>query len=766
MIQINNVTKIYKSKKSEQVTALDNLSLTFADTGMNIILGRSGCGKTTLLNILGGIDTVTSGDVIVNGIEISKIDPSKLDNYRNFHIAYIFQDFHLLSQLTVYENINIALHLSKAENSYAAVSACLHKVGLDGYENRKINELSGGEKQRVAIARAIIKNPKVLLADEPTGNLDTKTGREIFELLKELSKDICVIVVTHDREFAEDYGEHFIELEDGKIIESRNFDNSNDTFSKQIDYMELPKKMGKLPLGAVMKMGLSGIKYHPFRLIIIVILYAFAMAVFGFGMGAHFFYPLDDAIKLYKEERPKYAQLYQYGKYLENPNPSLDYLDVIPYGTDYFYNNKDLSTAIACVEESQLTALGFTMARGSLPTAFDEIVMPDYNFNLLKEKGFVLPDGEIYYPENIESVKLPFYLDKKKSEKVVGIYNSDYNNADYSEKPLAFSTYVRSLPTLVSKARMDLVLNKNVKSRYNYSYLGAVDVNLKLIQGDNFINEFSDYEENLYSFKDLDELGNKEIILTFSNFCDLFRSKYGVSTSDSKEEVYKILREFSPFMSIPIVDGKGDTKFRAKVVGFYDGEYDIIHTDAQVVDYESVYLLLPDDDEIYKRVASDALTIELNKDEWGWALEDTVSNRLNMTQGIVLEATIVAGIIMGIIAILMMVNYISAGIYSRIYEIGTLKSMGARNTDIAYIFSAEAMLISIISIPAGLLVTHIANAVMNSFIGQKDSLEMFGLRWQAVTIALAVAVIILLISIVLPIFKLLRKKPIELISGR
>lgn len=764
MIQINNVTKIYKSKKSEQVIALDNLSLTFADTGMNIILGRSGCGKTTLLNILSGIDTVTSGDVIVNGIEISKIDPSKLDNYRNFHIAYIFQDFHLLSQLTVYENINIALHLSKAENSYAAVSACLHKVGLDGYENRKINELSGGEKQRVAIARAIIKSPKILLADEPTGNLDTKTGREIFELLKELSKDICVIVVTHDREFAEDYGEHFIELEDGKIIESRNFDNSNDTFSKQIDYMELPKKMGKLPASVVMKMGLSGVKYHPFRLIIIVILYAFAMAVFGFGMGAHFFYPLDDAIKLYQEERPKYTQLYNYDKYLKDPNPSLDYLDVIPYGREHLYDHRDLSTDLACVDESQLTALGFTMAIGSFPTAIDEIVIPDYNFNVLKEKGFVLPDGEIYYPENIASVKLPFYLDKDKSVKVVGIYNSDYNNAVYSEKPLAFRTYVWSLPTLVSKARIDVALNESVKASYN-SVLGKAKVNLNLIQGDNFINEFSGYEENLYSTKDLDELGDKEIILTFDNFCEIFGNKYDVDTSDSKESVFRVVRDFSHFMTIPIVDDKGDIKFNANVVGFYDGQYDIIHTDTQVVDYKMVYLLLPDDDKIYERFASDALNIELKEIYPDWTVEDTVSIRLNASKGYVLEMTIVAGIIMGIIAILMMVNYISAGIYSRIYEIGTLKSMGARNTDIAYIFSAEAMLISIISIPVGLLVTHIANTVMNSFY-KKEVLKAFGLRWQAVMVVLAVAVMILLISIVLPIFKLLRKKPIELINGK
>lgn len=764
MIQINNVTKIYKSKKSEQVIALDNLSLTFADTGMNIILGRSGCGKTTLLNILSGIDTVTSGDVIVNGIEISKIAPSKLDNYRNFHIAYIFQDFHLLSQLTVYENINIALHLSKAENSYAAVSACLHKVGLDGYENRKINELSGGEKQRVAIARAIIKSPKILLADEPTGNLDTKTGREIFELLKELSKDICVIVVTHDREFAEDYGEHFIELEDGKIIESRNFDNSNDTFSKQIDYMELPKKMGKLPASVVMKMGLSGVKYHPFRLIIIVILYAFAMAVFGFGMGAHFFYPLDDAIKLYQEERPKYTQLYNYDKYLKDPNPSLDYLDVIPYGREHLYDHRDLSTDLACVDESQLTALGFTMAIGSFPTAIDEIVIPDYNFNVLKEKGFVLPDGEIYYPENIASVKLPFYLDKDKSVKVVGIYNSDYNNAVYSEKPLAFRTYVWSLPTLVSKARIDVALNESVKASYN-SVLGKAKVNLNLIQGDNFINEFSGYEENLYSTKDLDELGDKEIILTFDNFCEIFGNKYDVDTSDSKESVFRVVRDFSHFMTIPIVDDKGDIKFNANVVGFYDGQYDIIHTDTQVVDYKMVYLLLPDDDKIYERFASDALNIELKEIYPDWTVEDTVSIRLNASKGYVLEMTIVAGIIMGIIAILMMVNYISAGIYSRIYEIGTLKSMGARNTDIAYIFSAEAMLISIISIPVGLLVTHIANTVMNSFY-KKEVLKAFGLRWQAVMVVLAVAVMILLISIVLPIFKLLRKKPIELINGK
>ena len=218
MLQIRNVTKIYHSKSGKSVKALDNLSVTFPERGMVFVLGKSGSGKSTLLNVIGGLDGYDEGEFIIKGKSSKSFAGSDFDAYRNTFIGFIFQEYNVLDDFTVGANIGLALELQGKKATNEKINGILAQVDMLDYAKRKPNELSGGQKQRVAIARALVKDPEIIMADEPTGALDSNTGKQIFDTLKELSKTKLVIVVSHDRDFAERYGDRIIEMKDGKIF--------------------------------------------------------------------------------------------------------------------------------------------------------------------------------------------------------------------------------------------------------------------------------------------------------------------------------------------------------------------------------------------------------------------------------------------------------------------------------------------------------------------------------------------------------------------
>ncbi len=218
MLEIKNITKVYKLDNFEQ-KALDNVSINFRENEFVSILGPSGSGKTTLLNIIGGLDKYTSGDLIINGISTKDYTDYDWDTYRNHKIGFVFQSYNLIPHQSVLSNVELALTLSgvsKKERRERAKQALII-VGLEDHINKKPNQLSGGQMQRVAIARALVNNPDIVLADEPSGALDTKTSIQIMDLLKEIAKDRLVIMVTHNPELAHKYSTRIIELRDGVI---------------------------------------------------------------------------------------------------------------------------------------------------------------------------------------------------------------------------------------------------------------------------------------------------------------------------------------------------------------------------------------------------------------------------------------------------------------------------------------------------------------------------------------------------------------------
>lgn len=340
MLETKELIKIYKPKKGVPVMALNKVSLKFPNKGMVFLLGKSGSGKSTLLNVLGGLDIYNSGEIIIKGVSSKSFKQKHFDSYRNTYVGFIFQEYNVLEEFTVGANIALALQLQNRKATDTEINRILKQVDLEGYGNRKPNELSGGQKQRVAIARALIKNPEIIMADEPSGALDSNTGKQIFETLKKLSNEKLVIVVSHDREFAEQYADRIIELADGQVISDVELDNNfletmNDSIVFNKNNVEIPcgyhlteqdllaindyidklnsslsitvatKRAGKrfiktdqtkiipkpnetfklikskLPLKNAFKIGANGLKYKKFRLVMTILLSCISFGLFG-----------------------------------------------------------------------------------------------------------------------------------------------------------------------------------------------------------------------------------------------------------------------------------------------------------------------------------------------------------------------------------------------------------------------------------------------------------------------------------------------------
>ena len=270
MLELSHVSKTYRTGKGVKVHALKDVNLKFADHGMVFILGKSGSGKSTLLNIIGGLDQADSGELMIHQKSTKSFSQADFDAYRNTYIGFIFQEFYLIEEYTIEKNIALSYQLQQKEADHEQIAQILETVGLKGYENRYPNELSGGQKQRVAIARSLIKKPQILMADEPTGALDSATGKEIFTTLKELSKEKLVIVVSHDEEAAKTYADRIITFSDGEVTEDTNA-------AVEADQKEFIPIASHLPFKDCFHLGITCFKHKKLRMIFTILLTSFAL---------------------------------------------------------------------------------------------------------------------------------------------------------------------------------------------------------------------------------------------------------------------------------------------------------------------------------------------------------------------------------------------------------------------------------------------------------------------------------------------------------
>ena len=309
MIQITNLKKDYISKTGVTTNALKGINLNIGEKGLVFIIGKSGSGKSTLLNVLGGLDNITEGQILINNKDLTKFNEKELDSYRNTYVGFVFQDFNLLEQYSVSENIELANSLQGKETNKEELENLLTKLEINEFKDRKINELSGGQKQRVSIARALIKKPNLLLCDEPTGNLDINTGTQIFNVLQEISKERLVIVVSHDLDSARKYANRIIQIEDGNIVNDANA-IQEETVTNNIELIK-----SKLPIKYAFKMVKKNLLLKKKKLFATIIIAAFTLIFMGFTTN----------LALFKESRLvanylKDNELYRYEirKYEDN----------------------------------------------------------------------------------------------------------------------------------------------------------------------------------------------------------------------------------------------------------------------------------------------------------------------------------------------------------------------------------------------------------------------------------------------------------------
>jgi putative ABC transport system ATP-binding protein len=222
MIQLEQATRVYRLG-DERIQALDNVDITIEDGDFVAVMGPSGSGKTTMANVIGGLDRLNSGRVVVNGRDLSKYSDSEMSRYRNKHVGFVFQNFNLHTGRSALSNVTLPLLFAKVGRRERArlAGATLERLGMANRLNHRPHQLSGGQRQRVAIARAIVNKPEVLIADEPTGNLDSKRGAEIIELFTELNREgMTVIMITHDAQVAE-HANRVVHIQDGRLVQVR-----------------------------------------------------------------------------------------------------------------------------------------------------------------------------------------------------------------------------------------------------------------------------------------------------------------------------------------------------------------------------------------------------------------------------------------------------------------------------------------------------------------------------------------------------------------
>lgn len=824
MIELKGVTKIYQSKKGSETIALNDVSLQIADKGLVFIVGRSGSGKSTFLNLLGGLDSLTSGQILVGNQNIGDFKKEQYDSYRNSYVGFIFQEFNILEQYNVYENIELALKLQEGEILRSEVNVLLEKLGIGGLGERRVNELSGGQKQRVAIARALIKKPKIILADEPTGNLDKSSSEQIFDILKEISKEQLVVVVSHDKEAALKYGDRMIEIEDGRII------NDSDP-TEILDDTSLELKKSKLPFSYALKMALTSFKNKPFKLVMTIILTAMSLIFMGFTVNCALF----DKSRLVSNtmrDNDNYIYKVRYGYY------TYDYYDLQPL-TDKnladirkitasklnrayrLYNNgEDLTFTFGRLEDENGYYDSITLYPyfveiedsrilsdliGKSPKNSNEIVVHKYFAEYMMKCGIDTTDG-LYFPKSFDEV-ITSNAKIKLGDNIViitGIIDDDdslYKNAKETGR--------------FDSDELRTYFYNNYASKANYIYVnGFVDsailgadkssiLSHMALRDKNYQNRISDLKaletpinavtENGLELKDSLEKG--EVILSvsrlkekdsnFSKSLDEFLLKNNELSYDDAvlEFSSRYLKEndlVNLFLNTYLREESDLGEETMKIVGVSLDNHCYI-SNSYVEEYEPVTkeidsVLIFDNDLKNLRKSFNQMQfynytrdIDFSGFYYNYTLDHEIdlANVMNSYWGLT-PYILTVSIIFILFTYLLFSNFISTSISYCKKEIGILRALGASTVDVIKIFGYESLAIGIISYILSMVGWLISCKLLNKNLFSELFFTLNGIITHPLIpiIMLLFVIFISLFITITSVSKITKVKPIDAILNK
>lgn len=775
MLELKKIYKEYITGDFKQI-ALDKVNLNFRKNEFVSILGPSGSGKTTLLNIIGGLDNYTSGDLIINEVSTKDFKDNDWDIYRNHRVGFIFQNYNLIGHQSILSNVELALTLSgvgKSERRKKAILA-LKKVGLEKHINKNPNQLSGGQMQRVAIARALVNDPDILLADEPTGALDSTTSQQIMKLLKEVAKDKLVIMVTHNPELARTYSTRIIELRDGRIISDSNpYDGKVNTVEDEIIRKNKTKKT-HMSFKTALGLSFNNLKTKKGR----TILTAFAGSIGIIGIAL--ILSLSNGVNKYIE-RVEAETLSSYPLTIMEESADLtEVMGILASGKDKEINhdkdkiysntimNKMFNSFVTKVSKNDLkTFKKYLDNNDEIGKYVNEI---KYSYNI---------DLNIFNTYNGELVK----VNPSNLMSDLGMINSNEMSSMYSSFGMGSNDVF-----------VELMDNKeNVLSQYDLiygSYPKKYDEVVLIVNSNNEISDYTLYalglkeqkmlKEMMYNVMKGEEVDDTNLEFSYEDICniefklmintDLFTKEGNryVDRSNDLNYVNSILDKSVPLKVVGILRGNDDSvsyvsktggvgytsklteyvinnvknssivheQENNKEVNIFTGssfelgesyEDNLRKLGVTSVDNPSSISIYSKDFEAKENVVR--IIDEYNKEtleEKKITYTDTIGLLINNVTTIV---NIISYVLIAFVSISLVVSSIMIGIITyisvleRTKEIGILRSIGASKKDIARVFNAETFIIGLFAGCMGIIITLILNIPINVIINNLSGIS-------------------------------------------
>lgn len=773
MLEITHVTKKYTNDKKEYITALDDVSLVFPDTGFVVVTGTSGCGKTTLLNILGGLDRPTIGEVRLDGVRIDDKDEKWWDFYRSSCLGFVYQDFNLLDNMTVKENIRLPLALQNIDEKTKEDRICKISdiLGLNEYLGESCGKLSGGQKQRVAVARALVTGAKIILADEPTGNLDKRNSENVFKLMKKVSKTRLVVVVTHDTSLAGAYADQLIQITYGKIecgaLIEKNIPNSRkDTFLNHDLIVKAKNKKFSIKeclgfAGEVMKKRkmrcLVSIMIFTITMLFILVLCEALFRDDSIPIAEYISDSDQKVIPLFTEVPDAYINITENDKITSGKN----FYDLICRCTDegrivQCGNSCNVEFTTGKFKETQIMYVDmgnekYFTYEGKFPEKEDEIAVSEKVVEEFGNYQSIIGTGVFIGEKKYTITAIVSELCGKYIE---NIHVDDGAGGDMLENVILLSTKALTDKTVTSGVYMSgfgvTAFSNMFYQTTIYNEIHSVEDEIELISG-----RMPEKDNEILISQSLLEQRSqtdKDVVGRVYKMNNLYGKQYGRAYWNMVNLYDYMGKEMT---IVGVADGPGDYFVTNSV---YEKIYEEYKTYC-----EQSYCLLIDDKQLQndlQLLLENNVKIKEVKYDKVYMLMNTIDS---MKTAMVIIVTVIA-----LLSVLQMISLYSYSINDNKKTIGILRTLGVNKSDTKKIFTVECIAVSVssfaIAIIINVFITHIINSIISQQIIELDNFCFLRMRFIVVLVTGVVSVVLSIFSVIIPLRKYSKIKIIELIK--
>lgn len=797
MLKLKNVTKTYAEKSDGSVKALKGISLNFRPCEFVSVLGPSGCGKTTLLNVIGGLDRYTDGDLVINGKSTKEYVDGDWDTYRNHSIGFVFQSYNLIPHQTILENVELTMVLggvSKEERRKRAKDALI-AVGLGEKLNKRPNQLSGGQMQRVSIARALVGDPDIILADEPTGALDSETGVMVMELLKEISKNKLVIMVTHNPNLAYEYSDRIIKMLDGVVVEDTNpcFDVEQTGFApdnkeKYTSSLAYNKKRSSMSLLTALRLSGKNLLSKKKRTFIT----SLASSIGLIGMAI--ILSVSNGMQTYIDQTMLDSASFNYITVSSQVTTMPDIssqggtrTDMVEYPENttgvYPYKQQNGETVKQNLSEEYLSYLEEKTDGLVVDIAYTYNV----NLNVLTKKDdkYVCVDASNWSEalDNYEYIS-NYYTVLASADNInnaipssateVAVVVDKYNRLSTAVLDALGIAYSENENGSYSEIKYGDLLGKEFRVVYNDGwYTPTQSGDMQIYQGANATNY-----ENAYNNENGITVRVVSVLRENKDASNSWLSN-GIAYSPKLTETVLAANKNSAVVAAQVANTEIDVTTGNALSGT-DGSTEVIggmFGESSAPNYETMleklgYTQSPVSVTIYPNDTASRETVIEYLESWNVANENTektvkytdMSNMMTSMLGTVVD--IVTYVLMAfsvtslVISSIMIAIIIYASVIERVKEIGILRSIGARKKDISHVFEAEAVILGFISGVIAIGFTLVANVVINAILSNLVGVSTIANLAPLTAVGLvALSMILLLIASLVPAKIAAKKEP-------